>query len=128
MKDAQLQEILSDPRVEIYAFHVLDADEGLVELDFRDDRTCELSFFGVTQPFIGKGAGRWLMNRALELAWQHPIERFWVHTCSLDHPSAISFYRRSGFEPFAREVEIADDPRLNGLLPRQAAPEIPLLQ
>ena len=50
-------------------------DEGLLELDFREAGQCEIVFFGVTAKLIGSGAGRWLMNRALELAWSRPIAR-----------------------------------------------------
>jgi len=125
--DAELREILDDERVEVYAFKAGGKDEGILELDFREPKTCELAFFGVTAPFIGSGAGRWLMNRAIEIAWSHPIERFWVHTCTLDHPGAVEFYRRSGFRPFRRELEIVDDPRVLGLLPRTAAPNVPIL-
>jgi hypothetical protein len=46
------------------------------------------------------------MNRAIERAWSRPIRRFWAHTCTLDHPSALGFYKRSGFRPFRRQVEI----------------------
>jgi hypothetical protein len=55
------------------------------------------------------------MNRALEKVWQRPISRFWVHTCTLDHPNALAFYMRSGFVPFRRQIEIAPDPRLQGV-------------
>jgi hypothetical protein len=34
---------------------------------------------------------------------------------------------RSGFTPYRRAIEVADDPRLFGFLPREAAPHIPLL-
>jgi GNAT superfamily N-acetyltransferase len=91
-------------------------DEGLLELDFREAGTCELAFFGVTQAIQGSGAGRFLMNRAIEYAWRRPISRLWVHTCTLDHPDALAFYLRSGFRAYARRVELADDPRLTGLL------------
>lgn len=67
------------------------------------------------------------MNRAIDLAWSRPIERFWVHTCTLDHPRAVDFYVRSGFRPYERKIEILDDPRVIGLLPRSAAPDIPIL-
>ena len=70
-----------------------------------------VAFFGVTADLIGGGAGRWLMNRALELAWSRQVSRVWVHTCTLDHPSALAFYQRSGFRAFRQQVEIADDPR-----------------
>lgn len=75
----------------------------------------------------GKGHGRWLMAQALSLAWRKGIGRVWVHTCTLDHPSALGFYRRSGFVPFAQAVETFADPRLAGVLSREAAPQIPLL-
>ena len=58
---------------------------------------------------------------------KRPIRRFWAHTCTLDHPSALSFYKRSGFRPFRRQVEIAEDPRLSGLAPMDAAAHVPLL-
>jgi hypothetical protein len=68
------------------------------------------------------------MNRAIERAWARPIHRFWVHTCTLDHPGALGFYIRSGFRPYARRVEVADDPRLVGLAPRTSAPHVPIIE
>ena len=68
------------------------------------------------------------MNRALEIAWSGPISRFWVHTCTFDHPAAAQFYIRSGFRPFRLHVEIEDDPRLLGTLPRHVASHVPLLE
>ena len=76
---------------------------------------------------VGTGAGRYLMNRTLERAWTRDVERVWVHTCNLDHPAALPFYMRTGFEPYKREIEIYDDPRLNGLQPQSATPGIPIL-
>jgi len=39
----------------------------------------------------------------------------------------LGFYERSGFRPFRRQVEIAEDPRLSGLAPMDAAAHVPLL-
>jgi GNAT superfamily N-acetyltransferase len=127
MTDAALLAILRDPDVAVYRLVAATGEAGLLELDFREAGSCELSFFGLVPELIGGGAGRWLMNRALDLAWARPIGRFWVHTCTLDHPKALDFYIRSGFDPTGRQVEIADDPRANGILPREVAPQIPLL-
>jgi GNAT superfamily N-acetyltransferase len=127
MEDEALAAIIGDPRVEVYALAVDGRDEGLLELDFREPGQCELAFFAVGADLQGQGAGRWLMNRAIERAWAGPIGRFWVHTCNLDHPAALSFYRRSGFVPYQRRVEVSDDPRLQGKLDQAAAPQIPLL-
>ncbi len=123
-----LEAILRDPAVEVYALSAGGRDEGLLELDLREAGQCELAFFGLTHAMLGQGAGRWLMNRALELAWAHPIKRLWVHTCTLDHPNGLSFYLRSGFKPYERRIEVADDPRILGLVPRTAGPHIPIIE
>ena len=128
MAPDELWAVLSNDEVEIYAFTINGAAEGLLELDFRNSGNCELAFFGLTGVAQGQGAGRWLMNRAVELAWgRRPIGRFWVHTGTHDHPDALGFYLRSGFIPYARRVEVGDDPRLTGLMPRDAAAAIPLI-
>ena len=127
LDDSGLRAVLDDAKVEVYALAFEGSDEGLLELDFRVDRECELTFFALAPKLIGKGTGRWLMNRALEIAWSHPIERFWVHTCTLDHPDAPAFYLRSGFVPYKRQIEISEDPRLTGLVPRSAAAHVPML-
>ena len=125
MPDVELAAIIHAPQVEVYALEHEGRDEGLLELDFREGGQCELAFFGVTEKLIGGGAGRWLMNRSLELAWSRPIGRVWVHTCTSDHPAALAFYQRSGFRPFQRQIEIADDPRLDGTAPRDVARHVP---
>jgi len=124
----RLVAILQHPDNEVYVLAVGDRQEGLLELDFRVAGECELAFFGLEQTVQGRGAGRWLMNRAIERAWARPIQRFWVHTCTLDHPAALTFYQRSGFRAYARQIEVADDPRLTGLVPITAAAHIPLIR
>jgi GNAT superfamily N-acetyltransferase len=128
MPAAELAAILRSPLVEVYALVHEGRDEGLLELDFRQSGQCELSFFGVTAKLIGTGAGRWLMNRALDIVWSRPLKRVWVHTCTFDHPSALAFYQRSGFRPFRRQIEVADDPRLDGTAPRLAASHVPIIE
>jgi GNAT superfamily N-acetyltransferase len=127
LEPSALQAILDDPRVEVYRLSSASADAGLLELDFRGARRCELAFFGLLPEFIGKGGGRVLMNYAIARAWQRPIDCFSVHTCTLDHPQALLFYLRSGFLPCKREIEIADDPRLTLGFPSRAAPHVPML-
>ena len=128
LSEAELENIIKHPDVEIYTLMIDGKDEGFAELDYSRDGECELAFFGVTQKLIGQGAGRLLMNEAVERAWSKPIKRFWVHTCTLDHPAALAFYFRSGFTPYRQQIEIADDPRLAGLLPESAAPHIPIIR
>ncbi|KAG1713596.1 hypothetical protein GQR58_002062 [Nymphon striatum] len=127
MEDHMLRAILHNDAVQIYSVRVDGRDEGLLELDFRTADECELAYFGLTSAMVGTGAGRWLMEHALDRAWAAPIKRFHVHTCTLDSPQALPFYMRSGFSAYAREVEIADDPRKIGVLPADSAPQLPIL-
>lgn len=128
MPRAEVQALLRSPDYDVYVVERDGSHEGLVELDFRNAGECELRYFGLTERLVGTGAGRFAMNRAIERAWARPISRFWVHTCTLDHPSALAFYRRSGFVPFCRKLEIADDPRLTGIVRQTAAPHVPLIR
>jgi GNAT superfamily N-acetyltransferase len=128
MPDAELAAIIQSPPVEVYALAHEGRDEGLLELDFREPGQCEFVSFGVTEKLVGTGAGRWLMNRALELAWSRPVTRVWVHTCTFDHPAAVAFYQRSGFRAFRRQIEIANDPRLDGIAPRSVARHVPVIE
>ena len=128
MPDADLAAILDHPAVEL--FEVRDGDDavGMLEFDRRDDGACELSFVGLVPEYSGKGHGRWLLAEAVSRAWTgHGICRVHVHTCSLDHPAALAAYRRAGFVAVRRAVETFIDPRLAGVLPCDAAPQVPLV-
>jgi GNAT superfamily N-acetyltransferase len=128
MPDETVTAIIGDPRVQVFAVVGPGGIEvGMLELDFREESNCELAYFGLVPELAGQGHGRWLMAQALAFAWTPGIERVWVHTCTLDHPLALGFYRAQGFVPFARAVETFADPRLSGHLPRDAAPHVPLL-
>lgn len=127
MSDEMLLSVLHSSSREIYCVHHNGQDVGLVELDFSEPGEAELAFLGLTEDVTGKGIGRAVMSAAIALAWAKPVQRFWVHTCTFDHPSALGFYIRSGFTPYARRVEVQADPRLSGHLPLDAAPHVPLL-
>ncbi len=129
LDDDALAAIIHDDRVELYA--VVDGDGtdvGMLELDFREAGACELAFVGLVEAHTGKGFGHWLMAEALTRAWREDVSRVWLHSCTLDHPGALSFYRKSGFIPFERAIEIAPDPRITGHLPRDAATQVPLIE
>lgn len=128
MADAELTAIIADPTVELYS--ILDEqghDAGMLELDYREPGQCELAFIGLVPELAGKGHGRWLLAEAVSRAWRDGVSRVHVHTCSLDHPAALAAYRRAGFTPYKRAIERFPDPRLVGILPRDCAPQIPLL-
>jgi GNAT superfamily N-acetyltransferase len=128
MPDAALEAIIRDPKVDLYAVEdECGAAVGMLELDFREAGECELAFIGLVPELAGKGHGRWLLAEAVRRAWREGISRVHVHTCSLDHPAALSAYRRAGFTPCKRAIERFPDPRLLGILPSDCAPQVPLL-
>ena len=128
MDDAALAAILRDPGIAVHA--VIDPagiEVGMLELDLRRAGACEISYFGLIPELAGQGHGRWLMAETLARAWTRGVERVWLHTCTLDHPRALGFYRAQGFVATRRTIETFPDPRATGMLPADAAPQIPFL-
>ena len=128
MADDLLTAHLASAAVEVWSVRRSGEDLGLLELEWMQNGDCELSFFGLAPELIGGGVGRWLMEHALDRAFSHEIKRFFVHTCTLDSAQALGFYRRVGFVPYGRAIEIVDDPRLSGVIDPERAAHVPLLR
>jgi GNAT superfamily N-acetyltransferase len=127
MTDSELEATIRDSKVELFEVAAVEAVVGMLELDFREPEQCEIAFIGLVEELAGRGHGRWLLAEAVERAWRGGVTRVHVHTCSLDHPAALSAYRRAGFTPYKRAIERFPDPRLSGILPKDCAPQVPLL-
>ena len=82
---------------------------GYFELERQEGGDVEIAYFGLMPQFIGRGAGGHLLTVAIQRGWALPgTRRVWVHTCSLDHPSALANYQARGLEVFAVETEAHD--------------------
>ena len=128
LDDGDLLAIIGAPQVDVYAVTDPSGIEvGILELDFREAGQAEIAFFGLVPELSGKGFGRWLMAETLARAWSKDVSRVWVHTCTLDAPGALGFYRAQGFIPYQRQIEIFADPRLTDALSRESAPQVPML-
>ena len=127
ISDAELTNILHDPKVEIFALSSHGEDKGLLELDCRTTPDVEIASFGLTADLVGLGAGRYLMACALEAALEHSPQRVWLHTCTFDHVRALQFYVKAGFVPYKRAIEVSDDPRITGEISRSVAARIPVI-
>jgi GNAT superfamily N-acetyltransferase len=123
--DTALAAEIQKPTTEIFVLYVGGVPAGYFELNAAEPRQTELCYFGLMPDFIGRRLGPFLLNAAIEQAWSRPIERFWVHTCTFDHPRALPLYQRAGFVVYARRQVSFDDPRESGILPRSL--EHPLL-
>ena len=77
---------------------------GYFELHKPDGVNAEIRYFGLAQNFIGKGFGGPLLSHAIEAAWNwHGTKRVWVHTCTFDHPSALTNYLARGMAVYKEE-------------------------
>lgn len=128
MSDAQLSVVLNEPTTELFIAESDGEEVGMAELDRSKPGQVEIAFFGLYAEALGKGFGRPFMDALLEHAWSAETSRVWVHTCTLDSPIALPFYVKCGFKPYKRAIEIADDPRLRGVLPQSAAPQVPIIR
>ncbi|MET1110078.1 MAG: GNAT family N-acetyltransferase [Allosphingosinicella sp.] len=99
---------------------------GMLELDFRKAGEARIRFLGLVPELAGKGHGAWLFAHALALAWRPGVALVSVDTCTLDHPAALKAYLNAGFTAVGQAFESFPDPRLAGLLPLGAAPQLPL--
>ena len=104
MSDEALAAIIGDPRDELHVLHVDGTPAGFAELDRRQPLEIELVQFGLMPDFIGQGLGKWFLQWTIDKAWSYEPKRFWLHTCTLDHPAALPNYLKAGFVQFKQEA------------------------
>lgn len=122
----EIAERLANPGVECYAIVVGGADVGLIEVDVGTAESLEIVLYGLVPEAVGRGIGVAAFGDLLDrLAARPGARRIWLHTCTLDHPKALGFYRSFGFAVFARAIEIGADPRLSGDMAFDAGPTHP---
>lgn len=83
---------------------------GYFELEQRqiaNETETEIVYFGLIPQFVGQGLGKLLLEDAISKAWSLASSRIWLHTCSLDHDSALPNYLNRGFKIF-REEDFVD--------------------
>jgi GNAT superfamily N-acetyltransferase len=95
--DDELAAVIQDPRVELHVLFVEGVPAGFAELDRRSADEIELVQFGLMPEFIGQGLGKWFLQWTIDTAWNHRPTRFWLHTCTKDHPAALLNYLQAGF-------------------------------
>lgn len=103
LSDEELAALLHDPRNELHVLHVDGSPAGFAELDRRQSEEVELVQFGLMPDFIGQGLGKWFLQWTIDKAWSYQPKRFWLHTCTLDHPAALPTYKNAGFVQYKEE-------------------------
>jgi len=104
------QTYLDRPELETWLGYSGGTPAGYFELEAQLGSNVEIVYFGILPQFVGQGLGGALLAAAVERAWQMGPTRVWVHTCTLDHPSALGNYLARGFRIFKQETAHEDLP------------------
>jgi GNAT superfamily N-acetyltransferase len=100
---AEIRAYLADPAVSLWLMSVWGAPAGYFELRRDPDGSIEIAYFGLLREFQGRGLGGHLLTQAVQRAWEAGATRVWVHTSTLDHPSALPNYLKRGFRVYKTE-------------------------
>jgi len=104
MPDAELAALLRDPLVEVHVLHVDGCPAGFAEIDRRNSDDVELVQFGLVREHIGQGLGKYFLQQIIHHIFGAGARRFWLHTCTLDHPNAMPNYQKAGFVLYKQEL------------------------
>lgn len=110
---AQWLAYLDRPAVETLVLYLSGTPAGYIELEVQADDNVEIAYFGLLPAFIGRGLGGYLLSVGTARAWAQGAKRVWVHTCSLDGPTALANYKARGFVVYNErrdEDELPDEP------------------
>jgi ribosomal protein S18 acetylase RimI-like enzyme len=102
---------LDRPELETWVLSVAGTPAGYFELEEQAGKDFEIVYFGLLPSFTGLGLGGHLLTLAVERAWERGAARVWLHTCSLDHPGAMSNYQARGFRLYHTEVKSEELPK-----------------
>lgn len=110
---ADWQRFVERDNLETWLAYVSGTPAGYFELELQERGDVQIRHFGLLPQFIGQGLGGALLVAAVRRAWARDACRVWLHTCSLDHPSALPAYLARGFRLYDEvrsEVDMPDRP------------------
>ncbi len=102
LPEKELIKIIHDKYVDIYFMLKEGKVIGFLEIDYRSHDEVKIVHLGVVDSFIGKGYGKKLLKFAIKRSKEIDIKPLILQTNSLDHPKALIFYQKNGFQVYAR--------------------------
>lgn len=103
--DEDLAALIDQPDIELYVLHVNGSPAGFAELNGCGTQEIELRYFGLFPEQIGRGLGPWFLQWMIDQVWSGNPERFWLHTCTRDHPAALPMYQQAGFVLYDETID-----------------------
>lgn len=117
MPDEMLARHLASPTVATHLLRVKGEVAGFFETDAGYWPFVNLNYFGLREPFIGRGLGAKLLQEAVDSVFAGAVglAGMTVNTCTADHPRALGNYIAAGFREYRRAQEEWDIPVRLGL-------------
>ncbi len=103
--EEQWRSYVETNRLRTFAAYYDGSPAGYYELRLDDEGGVQIEYLGLLPAFVGRGFGGALLTSALEQAWASNPARVWVHTCTLDHPAALSNYQARGMTVYRVETK-----------------------
>jgi len=100
LEDSAIRKILEDPCLSVFVLYYDGAPAGYVELADRGDNETEIVYFGLREPFWGRGLGKHLLSFGVMTAFESGADTVILNTCNLDGPHALKNYQKRGFKVY----------------------------
>lgn len=101
--DSQWSYYVEDSHLRTWVAYIKGSPVGYFELQYQINDWVEINYLGLDKGAIGQGRGGYLTTQAILEAWNWGAKKVWVHTCSNDHPAALSNYQARGMKLFRTE-------------------------
>lgn len=122
----ELVELLESPNTQLYFFYEGEKTIGFAEISQKDS-VFEIVHFGLIPSYIQKGYGSYFFSKILKTLLGQNHSKIWLSTCGLDHPNAVNFYKKHGFELTSTKENVEfQDYRYTDFYDLTDAPQIPL--
>ena len=107
---AQWLEYAQNPNLHTFVAYIRGTPAGYFQLEVQPKSDIEITYFGLMTQFLGMGLGGHILTLTIQTAWAMGANRVWLHTCSLDHASALANYQARGFSIYKSETENLEVP------------------
>lgn len=104
MEDEKLSSLINADNIDIISMYINDEVAGYAEFK-KEEKFTEIVYFGLLPAFIGKGLGKYFLDWSIQQAWSYNPEWIRLDTCELDHPHALSNYKKRGFKILRTEIQ-----------------------
>jgi diamine N-acetyltransferase len=127
-KEALMKEVTTPGNIFLLAY---DGEEPVGYVRMRQNNNpaelgnidvIEIARIYATANSIGKGVGKALMQKCIEIAMEKKVAAIWLGVFQANH-RAIDFYTKWGFEKFSTHVfMLGDDPQMDWLMKKTLVP------